>query len=175
MASGESPLQKILQDAEQVLKNITEAVQPYLSDIPGNTGDASAGTKERERKKHAGEAEPPKILLGGIHVSSRDTAFIDEVRRVIEKNLADPAFNVDHLAEKLYMDRSGLYRKVKACTGQSPVQFIRSYRLDRSRKLLETHFGNVTQVALEVGFSNVAYFSKCFKKQFRQLPSAYRG
>lgn len=73
------------------------------------------------------------------------------------------------------MNRSSLYRKVKALTGETPNQFIRSYRLKRAAQLLRDKFGNVSQVCLEVGFSNFSYFSECFKEQFHILPSDYQA
>ncbi|MCP5046363.1 MAG: response regulator [bacterium] len=109
-----------------------------------------------------------------IQVSSMDQTFIDDVQEVVEKNLSDELFNVDQLAKKLYMGRSTLYRKIQALTGQSPRDFIRSYRLKRGAQLLKANFGNVTEVAFEVGFSSTTYFSKCFKKQFQQLPSGFQ-
>ena len=62
-----------------------------------------------------------------------------------------------------------------ALTGDSPLQFVRSYRLKRAAQLLKANFGNVTEVAIEVGFSNIAHFSQCFKDEFHQLPSTYQA
>ncbi|UCH97157.1 MAG: response regulator, partial [Candidatus Aminicenantes bacterium] len=109
-----------------------------------------------------------------ISVSSMDQQFIKELQQMIEKNLSDPEFNVEVLSKKLYMNRATLYRKVMALTGESPTQFIRSYRLKRAAQLLRAKFGNVSEVSLEVGFSNMAYFAKCFKEKFHQLPSSYQ-
>jgi AraC-like DNA-binding protein len=78
---------------------------------------------------------------------------------------------VAQLAKKLYMSQSSLYRKVQALSGQTPTLFIRSYRLKRAAQLLNANFGNVTEVAFEVGFSNTSYFTKCFKEMFHHLPS----
>jgi signal transduction histidine kinase/DNA-binding response OmpR family regulator/ligand-binding sensor domain-containing protein len=111
---------------------------------------------------------------GEISVTSMDREFIDELQDIIEKNLADPEFNVEVLSDKMYLDRSTLYRKIKALTGESAIQFIRSFRLKRAAQLLRDKFGNVSQVSLEVGFSNTAYFAECFKKQFQQSPSNYQ-
>jgi transcriptional regulator GlxA family with amidase domain len=58
-----------------------------------------------------------------------------------------------------------------ALTGESPQQFIRSYRLKRGAELLKQNYGTVLEVALEVGFANSFYFAKCFKEKFHQLPS----
>jgi signal transduction histidine kinase/DNA-binding response OmpR family regulator len=110
-----------------------------------------------------------------ISVSSIDEEFIKELQAAIEKNLADPEFTVEELGKKLYMSRASLYRKIQALTGESPNHFIRNYRLKRAAQLLKENFGNVTEVAFEVGFSSSAYFTKCFKEQFQQLPSSYQA
>ena len=94
---------------------------------------------------------------------------------VIEKNLSDPDFNVEQLGKKLYMSRATLYRKIHALTGESPNDFIQTYRLKRGAELLENNFGSVLEVAFEVGFSSASYFTKCFKKKFNQLPSAFQA
>jgi len=109
-----------------------------------------------------------------ISVSPIDREFIKELKGVINKNLADPDFNVEQLARKLYMDRSTIYRKILALTGESPTDFIRSCRLKRGAELLKDNFGTVLEVAFEVGFSSANYFTKCFKKKFHQLPSSYQ-
>jgi signal transduction histidine kinase/DNA-binding response OmpR family regulator len=109
-----------------------------------------------------------------ISVSSMDEKFYKELQDVIEKNLSDSEFNVEELGKKLYMSRATLYRKVMALIGQTPLQFIRSYRLKRAAQLLKSNFGNVTEVAVEVGFCNMAHFTQCFKEQFHQLPSTFQ-
>ncbi|MCP5049964.1 MAG: response regulator, partial [bacterium] len=110
-----------------------------------------------------------------IAVSSVDQTFLKELQEVIEKNLSDTLFNVEKLAGKLYMSRASLYRKVLALTGEPPREFIRSYRLKRGAQLLKANFGNVNQVAFEVGFSSSPYFTKCFKEKFHQLPRTYQA
>jgi YesN/AraC family two-component response regulator len=110
-----------------------------------------------------------------IEISSVDQEFIKELQDVIEKNLSDPKFHVEQLSEKLYMNRVTLFRKIKALTGETPTEYIRSYRLLRAAQLLKDNFGNVSEVAIEVGFSNLGYFTRCFKEKFQQLPSEYQA
>jgi DNA-binding response OmpR family regulator len=110
-----------------------------------------------------------------ISITSIDETFLNELHDAIEKNISDSNFHVEQLGKKLYMSRATLYRKIMALTGESPNQFIRSYRLKRAAQLLRDKYGNVTEVAMAVGFTNMAYFSKCFKEVFQQLPSNYTG
>jgi signal transduction histidine kinase/DNA-binding response OmpR family regulator/ligand-binding sensor domain-containing protein len=110
-----------------------------------------------------------------ISVTSFDEEFYRELEGVLEKNLSDSEFNVEQLGKKLYLSRATLYRKIMALTGEPPYQFIRSYRLKRAAQLLKANFGNVTEVAIEVGFTNMAYFTQCFKEEFHQLPSTYQA
>lgn len=102
-----------------------------------------------------------------------ENCFLDIIKELIEENLSNPDFVVDDLANALHLSRPTLYRKVFALTGQSPNKFIQSYRLKRSFDLLKSHYGNVTEVAYRVGFSSSAYFTKCFKEKFHQLPSDF--
>jgi signal transduction histidine kinase/DNA-binding response OmpR family regulator len=108
-----------------------------------------------------------------IAVSPVDKEFMEELKTVIETNISDSDFNVEKLSSKLYMSHATLYRKIHALTGESPRNFIRSYRLKRGAELLKNNYGNVGDVAFEVGFSSTSYFIKCFKEKFQQLPSSY--
>jgi len=110
-----------------------------------------------------------------VSVSPRDEEFIKELNQAIEKDLSEPDLNVEALGKRLYMSHTPLYRKIHALTGESPGEYIRSYRLKRAAELLRADFGSVTDVAYEVGFSSTAYFTKCFKEKFHQLPSVYRA
>ena len=115
------------------------------------------------------------LLPAEISVSSVDDTFLKEFQDIIEKNLSDPELNIDMLCKKLYMGRSTLYRKVQALTGETPHQFILSYRLERAAQLLKSNYGNVTEVAMETGFANPQYFSQCFKEKFHQSPSSFKA
>ena len=102
-----------------------------------------------------------------------DREFIRELNQVIEENFSDPDFNVEQLARKLYVSKATLYRKVKSLMGTSPCDLVRSFRLNRAVQLLESRFGSVLDVALEVGFNNRIYFTKCFKEKFHKTPSQF--
>jgi AraC-like DNA-binding protein len=79
------------------------------------------------------------------------------------------------MCKKLYMSGATLYRKIQALSGETPTEYIRSYRLKQAAQLLKSGFGSVTEVAFEVGFTSRAYFTKCFKERFHQLPSTFQA
>ncbi len=108
-----------------------------------------------------------------IEVSSMDDEFLKEVHNIIEQNLSDPEFNVEQLCKKLYMSRTTVYRKIQALTGETPTQFVRAFRIRRGAQLIKAKAGTITEIAFMTGFSSSAYFTKCFKEIFHQLPSEY--
>lgn len=106
----------------------------------------------------------PQIVL-------KEDAFLVKFRDFIEQNLSDSDLSVETVGAELGLSRVQLYRKVKALTGQSPVELLRTARLQKGRELLQTTDKNVSEVAYEVGFTAPSYFTKCFKDEFGISPS----
>lgn len=100
--------------------------------------------------------------------------FLQKVRRIIENNLADPDFGILQLCRATGRSRAQLFRKIKALTGKSTSLFIRTVRLQKARELLITTNLNISEVAYEVGFKDLSYFSRTFSKEFGVAPSATR-
>jgi DNA-binding response OmpR family regulator len=108
-----------------------------------------------------------------IAVTSYDEKFLQRAIDIIEQHLGDSEFTVTSFLNEVGMSRMQLHRKLHALTNCSASEFIRVLRLKRAAQLLQQHSGNVTEVAFEVGFNNLSYFSKCFRQQFGMLPSEY--
>ena len=103
-----------------------------------------------------------------------DDLFMQKFQQAIEKNMGQADFGIDGLCKMLSMSRTQLYRKAKALTGESPVRFIQKVRLNKARELLQTTELNVSEIAYEVGFTDPAYFSPAFNKEFGAPPSSLR-
>jgi DNA-binding response OmpR family regulator len=122
---------------------------------------------------------PAKQVIGlpetavTAHVLSPDEKFMQKALEIVEKHLSDPGFSVEALSRELCMNRVSVYRRIFSLTGHSPVEFIRSIRLQRAAQLLSKTGMNVTEVAYEVGFNNPKYFARYFKMAYHMLPSAY--
>lgn len=108
-----------------------------------------------------------------IEIDELDKKLLDEIKETIEENMVDSDFNVSILQEKMGMGNKQLYRKLKALTGQSPVEYIRDMRMQKAAKLLKAGKFSVSEVMYTVGFSNSSYFSKCFSKAFGMTPTEF--
>lgn len=112
-----------------------------------------------------------KDLFGHKEAKAPEDPFLLKFRNYIEANLTDSDLNVETIGAELGLSRVQLYRKVKALTGQSPVELLRTARLKKGRQLLQTTGKTVSEVAYEVGFTAPSYFTKCFKDEFGISPS----
>lgn len=113
------------------------------------------------------------LMPGRIEITSPDELFLDKLMRLLEDHMEDPEFNVGSLVEEIGMSQTVLYKKIKALTGLSITDFIKSQRLKRAAQLLSEHQLNISEVAYAVGFNDRKYFSKEFRKQFDVAPSEY--
>lgn len=110
-----------------------------------------------------------------ITIQPLDKEFIEETINVIEEYISDSDFSVEIIHHKVGMSRSSFHRKLRALIDQSPSQFVRLLRLKHAAELLHQNNGTITEIAFSVGFTNSAYFAKCFKELYGQSPSEYRS
>lgn len=108
-----------------------------------------------------------------IQADSPSENFIHRALEIVEKNMGNPDFSVEELGKELFMSRAATYKRIFAITGKSPIEFIRSLRLQKAAQLLTKTQMSVSEIAYEVGFNNPKYFSRYFKAEFTMVPSAY--
>ena len=101
----------------------------------------------------------------------KEPLFLTRFKDVVEARLTDSDLSVDDLAAAMNLSRVQLYRKVKAISGLSPNELLRTARLNRGYQLLIKTDKTVSEVAYEVGFTAPSYFTKCFKDEFGISPS----
>ena len=118
--------------------------------------------EEKEVRQTEAPAEEPQ---------KKEDKFIIRFREYIEQHMSDSNLGVETIGMELGLSRVQLYRKVKALTGQSPVELLRTVRLHKARRLLQDSVKSISEVAYEVGFTSPSYFTKCFKDEFGISPS----
>lgn len=109
-----------------------------------------------------------------VNVLADADIFMTNVMQFIEENMNNDSLSVEQLASKLCVSSSGLYRKIKEQTGMSPNEYVRSVRLNRAAKLLESQKYKVYEICYMVGFTDQRYFATCFRHQFGLTPKAYQ-
>jgi len=103
-----------------------------------------------------------------------DDVFLQKIVRTVEAQMSDEEFGMPELCRALHMSRTNLFRKLKAVTGKTATDLIRSLRLEKAKELLETAEMNVTEVSDAVGFRSPNYFSRVFQEAFGVALSAVR-
>ena len=108
------------------------------------------------------------------HLVKKDIEFMHKIHEIIEKNLNANDFNIDTIAGTIGLSRSAFFKKLKSLTGFAPVDLVREIRLNKAARLIETTDNSITEIAYSVGFRDVGYFGKCFRKKYDKTPKEYR-
>lgn len=186
-------VRKQLKEAKKQKEEILEQVQARMQFYASLADDLknAAAHQSFEEVNHlvvsnldvnasAGDSESAMIVnFNGqqttpeVEIDDLDRKLLDEIKETIEENMVDSDFNVSVLQEKMGMGNKQLYRKLKALTGQTPVEYIRDMRMRKAAKLLKAGKFSVSEVMYTVGFSNSSYFSKCFSKAFGMTPTEF--
>jgi len=139
--------------------------------ILSNISKDSQITTSRFFSQLSGLQESATEKKGIRVIDDPDGQFLIALHELIHKHLEEEQLNVDFLGKQLGVSRAHLYRKIKFLTGLSPNHYIRDQRLSKALNLLSQRTLNISEIAIEVGFNNPSYFSKCFQKRYGVNPS----
>ena len=123
----------------------------------------------RDRYLKEGLLRPKNVTL-----NSPDKEFLIKLATIVEKNIEEPKFNIGQLAKDIGMSHSNVYKKIKAMTGMTIIEFVRDFRLQRAAQLLkEQQKISIIDVCFKVGYTDRRHFSQEFKKKFGKSPSLF--
>lgn len=108
-----------------------------------------------------------------IAEESYDEKFLRKALQVVKENYRNTNYEVGDFSEAMGVSKSLLNKKMQMLTGESPNHFIRNFRLNIARELIEKSKGNmqISEIAYEVGFNDAKYFTRCFTRHFGVAPS----
>ncbi|MDR1602320.1 MAG: response regulator [Tannerella sp.] len=129
-------------------------------------------SREILKNKFTGNQQP-NDRMKHVHIKPPDEVLMDKIMNTINENIANPALNVEMLAECVGISRVHMHRKLKDLTNQSARDFIRSIRLRQAAFLLTNGKYAVSEVAYATGFTNLSHFSAVFKEFYGITPSEY--
>lgn len=117
------------------------------------------------------------LLLSSLAVStqgfSNNLTLSDRICRYLSDNIGVP-FNSENIEKRFYLSykyMAHLFKKEKGVTMQ---QYHNSVRMDEACRLLCSTLMSIGEIADKLGFSDVLYFSRCFRNYTGKSPSAYR-
>ncbi|WP_293942439.1 MULTISPECIES: two-component regulator propeller domain-containing protein [unclassified Sphingobacterium] len=113
------------------------------------------------------------IVLPEVAVVSEKDKFLQKVLNYVHENIDNPQLSVETLSAHTSMSRASLYNKLLELTGMSPVDFIRSVKLEKAASLLEKSDKSISEIAYQTGFANPNYFTKVFKAKYQMTPSEF--
>jgi AraC family transcriptional regulator of arabinose operon len=121
-----------------------------------------------------------KVMLGTGErrdVSKADADMDERIKRVLvemEKRL-DSELSLDVLAQSVNLSTSRFRHLFKAETGTTPAQYLKSLRMSRAKKLVETTFLNIKQIMCSIGVRDKRHFAKDFERTYGLTPTQYRA
>ena len=125
-----------------------------------------------ERMRQVDGAESALSGDTDFGLNQQDIQFMERLQELVRRNMRDEEFSIDVLAEQMNMSRSSFYRKIKALTDMTPVDYMKTQRLERAAQLLRQG-QRIIEVADQVGFTSSSYFAKCFRAKYGVLPKDY--
>lgn len=106
-------------------------------------------------------------------IHQRYTQPIEQTIQYIDQHFADD-ISTDQLALAVHMHPSHLMRQFKKETANTIGQYIRDKRLKEAEQFLIHSSFSITEIAHMVGYHDLAYFSRVFKKKYNMTPNQYR-
>lgn len=118
------------------------------------------------------------VRMLDLEAKDVDVANVDEILlqnsiSFIRSNISEPELSVEEMAKSLNMSRTNLHRKIKMLTGQSPVELIKTIRMKQAAYFLKKGSLTISEVAYEVGYNSLSYFSSSFTSYWGVSPSVY--
>ncbi|OSZ78801.1 hypothetical protein CAP35_11290 [Chitinophagaceae bacterium IBVUCB1] len=136
--------------------------------------DSTLKQRKRLRDSFVAEYLNKPVLLTNDTQQGEELVADNQVQQYIDyilEHLDRDSLNVNTMGKHFNLGRNRLQREIKVATGLTPVEFIRSVRLNEAQKMLQAGKRNISEIAYMTGFSNLSYFSRSYKLQFGIAPS----
>ena len=169
-----------LTDDEKRIKGIENGADAYITkpfqpQLLVKTAVSLISQRDMLKGRYAQHVETAtKAELPELIVDERDKKLLNAINHWLSTHLSDPTLSVDTLAEAMGYRRTVFYKKVKALTGMTPADYIKTQRMNHAAELLKDDTVTVAEVCYKVGISDPHYFAKIFKQQFGISPKKYQ-
>ena len=153
------------------IKNLIDNRQQILNLMKFEKND-EVPENQKDTPDYVNDSQPPVSQPG---LSSIESEFFKKFLKIFEENMSNPDLNVETISSIMGLGYSQLYRKIKSLTNYRPVELIRMLRLEKARELMNNSEKTISEISYEVGFSNPAYFTKCYRDLYGETPTDTRS
>ncbi len=160
-------------DHQSTVQGYDVGADAYISK-PFHAGELKAQIKMLLNQR-ARLQEKYQQQMNGTPAKAPTDKLLRRLQELILSDLSNEGLDVKQICQKMLVSRSQLHNKIKATTGMSTSHFIRKIRLTEARKLLRSSSLTIAEVAYQVGMSDPNYFSRIYKKEYGEAPSASRN
>ncbi len=117
-----------------------------------------------------------KQIVEGISDLRKNSALqlIDEAKQYVYENYTNPDITTDKICTHLHVSVSHFCATFKKETGDTIINFLNVYRMDKAKEYLATTNLKITEIAYKVGYTDPNYFSFAFKKMFNVSPREFK-
>ena len=118
-----------------------------------------------------------KEVVGKITENDNESdvnRLISQSLNIIENEYMNNTISLEYIAEKLYISPAHFSRLFKKQIGKNFIDFIKEYRLKKSRELLKNTNIRISEIAKMVGYDSTSYFTTIFHKYYNVTPAQYR-
>lgn len=118
-----------------------------------------------------GEGQAPYATF--TPVTDHGDALVAKLQKWLKVHytVANP---VEELANMVALPRRSLERRFARATGLSPIAYVQARRIEEAKRRLERTSASVEEVSQDVGYENIAFFRRLFRRETNMTPGAYR-
>ena len=169
--------------------SMTTATMVY-EDIPHATDTAKSSVEETEdvSQQTVTESTPEKqggVLaqqfygedetIGNYSMSNlMDRQLMRNVEQYVLQNMSRGQISLEEMASAMGMGRVPFFHKIRNITTKTPAEVVRDIRLKHACVLLTKTNINMSELAINIGFSTAENFINIFKDKYGMTPLEYR-
>lgn len=101
-------------------------------------------------------------------------SYSDRILDYIHRHYSED-ISIDDISQAANLSKFYLIKMFRDMTGMTPYEYLISYRLFQSKKLLKSTDASIDTISEQVGYHNSSGFIRAFKKQFDITPDKYRN
>ena len=102
--------------------------------------------------------------------------YLEKLKLVLEyiHNNYQNQVTIEEIADVCHYSPSHFMKFFKETMGCGFTQYLNDYRLTLAAKLLQTTDDSILDISQQIGFENLSYFNRLFKRKYNRTPTSYR-